>query len=515
MAINIQEILHPSDSDSIKFEKINYNFDQILANGGGPVGPTGSKGNQGIVGLTGQKGQKGELGNKGESGDTTSPWKSIAIDLNVNDGVDNVTILKPKPDDDKETPVIWLGDSTFVNSGTLNDGDVSLRSTLNVGRHYNFDTGSIEAQYMTFWHNADKKIVIDSEDVTTGSGYVRYNLSPVNPISPPNPDIRFRITLPTIHTGEFKLENFNTSGNFEDGMIRYNTGSDNFEGYVNGDWKAFCMDPCGQGGASTNSISISGGDLVLQGDGQLDGDDSTYSQTTTTSSTPASSSTSSTSSTSSSTTLASLAEFTCNTSGLQVSVLDGTVGNNVQWSLTWNGNAISPAAAQPIQYVAGNNSYDLSFEVPAGFSNSGNSITCSDTANGMVATVPGEFDFTGWSSSNNTSGSITSNNTDVDINNSAQVLTVSFDWNGDSIAGNDFAYTSGWATLDVVNFNSETESGSIVFDILSNASQSSNTRSFNLSAMLPTVYGSGVDAVNINQDGQNSIVEVPNEGMTP
>ena len=39
MAINIQEILHPSDSNSIKFEKINYNFDQILANGGGPVGP--------------------------------------------------------------------------------------------------------------------------------------------------------------------------------------------------------------------------------------------------------------------------------------------------------------------------------------------------------------------------------------------------------------------------------------------------------------------------------------------
>lgn len=43
MAINIQEILHPSDSNSIKFEKINYNFDQILANGGGPVGPKGQK----------------------------------------------------------------------------------------------------------------------------------------------------------------------------------------------------------------------------------------------------------------------------------------------------------------------------------------------------------------------------------------------------------------------------------------------------------------------------------------
>ena len=68
MAINIQEILHPSDSDSIKFEKINYNFDQILANGGGPAGPKGQKGDQGQVGSTGQKGQKGEVGPIGEKG---------------------------------------------------------------------------------------------------------------------------------------------------------------------------------------------------------------------------------------------------------------------------------------------------------------------------------------------------------------------------------------------------------------------------------------------------------------
>ena len=46
MAINIQEILHPSDSDVIKFEKINYNFDQIVANGGGPTGPKGPAGPQ-------------------------------------------------------------------------------------------------------------------------------------------------------------------------------------------------------------------------------------------------------------------------------------------------------------------------------------------------------------------------------------------------------------------------------------------------------------------------------------
>jgi hypothetical protein len=38
MAINLKEIFE-GDSDFIKTEKINYNFDQILANGGGPAGP--------------------------------------------------------------------------------------------------------------------------------------------------------------------------------------------------------------------------------------------------------------------------------------------------------------------------------------------------------------------------------------------------------------------------------------------------------------------------------------------
>ena len=86
MAINIQEILHPSDSSSIKFEKINYNFDQILAHGGGPQGPRGFKGTQGLPGETGQKGEKGDLGPeglKGEEGTSDSPWYSINVDLDA------------------------------------------------------------------------------------------------------------------------------------------------------------------------------------------------------------------------------------------------------------------------------------------------------------------------------------------------------------------------------------------------------------------------------------------------
>ena len=272
MAINIQEILHPSDSDSIKFSKINYNFDQILANGGGPIGPKGAKGLQGVVGQTGQKGEIGEKGIKGDSGETTSPWKSIAIDLDTLDGVNNVTILKPKPSTDLETPVIWLGDSTFINDGNqAGDGDVSLRSTLNVSRHYNFSSSTVEAEYMTLWHDASNKIKIDSENVNTGAGFVRYNISPVQPLTGPAPDIRLQINTPTIHTETFQLDNQSASGALASGMIRYNSGGDKFEGYINNAWVEFCMAPCGQGGSS-GTISISGGNLNLNADGTLSGD---------------------------------------------------------------------------------------------------------------------------------------------------------------------------------------------------------------------------------------------------
>ena len=268
MAINIQEILHPSDSDSIKFSKINYNFDQILANGGGPVGPKGQKGIQGVVGQTGQKGEIGEKGIKGDSGETTSPWKSIAIDLDALDGVNNVTILKPKPGTDKETPTIWLGDSSFINDGnTAGDGDVSLRSTLNVGRHYNFSNSVVEAEYITLWHDADNKIKIDSENQT---GYVRYNISPVQPLVGSAPDIRLQINTPTIHTETFQLSNQSATGTLESGMIRYNSGGNKFEGYINNAWVEFCMDPCGSGVAAT--IEISGGDINANADGTPNGD---------------------------------------------------------------------------------------------------------------------------------------------------------------------------------------------------------------------------------------------------
>ena len=76
MAINLKEIFE-GDSDFIKTEKINYNFDQILANGGGPAGPQGTQGTVGVPGIPGgigPTGPTGLAGPQGSSGASTNFW---------------------------------------------------------------------------------------------------------------------------------------------------------------------------------------------------------------------------------------------------------------------------------------------------------------------------------------------------------------------------------------------------------------------------------------------------------
>ena len=55
MAITIQELL-ASDTISQVVDKINFNFDQLLLNGGGPVGPAGPLGPPGPIGGRGERG---------------------------------------------------------------------------------------------------------------------------------------------------------------------------------------------------------------------------------------------------------------------------------------------------------------------------------------------------------------------------------------------------------------------------------------------------------------------------
>jgi hypothetical protein len=273
MAINIQEILHPSDSDNIKFEKINYNFDQILANGGGLEGSKGQKGSQGIQGLTGADGATGPQGQKGESGESSSPWAKIEV---AGSGANiSRTLLKPKPDSDEHTPVIWLGDPAFSNSNNI-DGDSTSRSTLNVGRYFEYDAGSIAPYpgtgYISLHHDSTKKLHVTSAD-DDGTDPARIIFQTSWDGSSNTDDFRIFLNADVVVKQTLKLAN-NTSNitTYEAGMLRYNPTTKTFQGFVDADgngaaWTDFCMAPCGVGGGTVGFDDTS--DLNVDTDGNL------------------------------------------------------------------------------------------------------------------------------------------------------------------------------------------------------------------------------------------------------
>jgi len=81
MAINLKQILL-TDSDNIKLDKVNYNFDQLVANGGGPRGPRGLDGETGPQGITGAQGPQGISGPQGVQGasgaDGGQYWRKVS-----------------------------------------------------------------------------------------------------------------------------------------------------------------------------------------------------------------------------------------------------------------------------------------------------------------------------------------------------------------------------------------------------------------------------------------------------
>lgn len=110
MVINFKEILSTDLPNEI-LDKLNYNFDQVIVNGGGPQGAQGAQGPQGFDGLTGDtgpqgaQGAQGAQGEKGDLGDNF--WKS-------NSGTNNNTIV-PLHDTKTNPTTVMIGIDKYDN----------------------------------------------------------------------------------------------------------------------------------------------------------------------------------------------------------------------------------------------------------------------------------------------------------------------------------------------------------------------------------------------------------------
>jgi len=107
MPITLKHI-NISDSDSIKLDKVNFNFDQLVANGGGPQGPQGSIGQSGPQGTTGQQGVQGPIGTTGFQGPegpvSENYWKRI-----LPGAIDADTIIPKHVSTNQFSPVVNIG----------------------------------------------------------------------------------------------------------------------------------------------------------------------------------------------------------------------------------------------------------------------------------------------------------------------------------------------------------------------------------------------------------------------
>ena len=132
MSINLKQILI-TDTDNIKLDKVNYNFDQLVSNGGGPQGPQGSVGETGPIGITGAQGIQGAQGVKGDQGikglDGGGHWSLVKGNLTENSTSD---VLYPISGD--VAPKVVLG---YLNTDSAYSAE-NNKSVLTLHRKNDF-----------------------------------------------------------------------------------------------------------------------------------------------------------------------------------------------------------------------------------------------------------------------------------------------------------------------------------------------------------------------------------------
>jgi hypothetical protein len=144
MAINIKEIFD-GDSQAQQIDKINYNFDQILANGGGPIGATGAQGASGGTGSTGPQGAQGPIGPKGDPGDYTDFFVGDALASSTYSGT-----IFTKTEGGRPSNIV-IGDltATSINSpAPYGASSIKFVSDSYLGKIIRFDTNGNDSNYI-------------------------------------------------------------------------------------------------------------------------------------------------------------------------------------------------------------------------------------------------------------------------------------------------------------------------------------------------------------------------------
>lgn len=104
MSLNLKPVLN-AQTDNEKLDVVNYNFDQIVNNGGGPRGYQGATGAQGLAGLTGAQGSQGTTGPTGVQGFQGA----AAIDLWKTNTSPSSNTLVPKHGVQTNPPTVMYG----------------------------------------------------------------------------------------------------------------------------------------------------------------------------------------------------------------------------------------------------------------------------------------------------------------------------------------------------------------------------------------------------------------------
>jgi len=150
--INLKQILQ-SDTQQEKLDKVNYNFDQLVANGGGPMGVTGDIGEAGLQGVTGDQGPQGIEGSQGFQGpaddSADSRWKDGASWTN---GSLRIKTIVPKHEIDSFQTSANFAPTNVVLGLANNDAEYNdastianavLDSVLTINRNSNYHDSNI------------------------------------------------------------------------------------------------------------------------------------------------------------------------------------------------------------------------------------------------------------------------------------------------------------------------------------------------------------------------------------